>query len=92
MQQLKTYLAITVDFLLLGYASLAEIDAELRIVVIFVGLVLTVFTIVKVYYQIEEKKINNRFRRAELKEKEEQVRRFFEDKHKDDYKQLDNEL
>lgn len=78
MQQLRTYLNIAIDLIILGFASLAEVDAELRVIAIAVGLILTVFTIVKVYHQIQEKKINNAFRKVELKEKEEQVRRFFE--------------
>jgi hypothetical protein len=75
------YMQSTFEFCLLLFASLADIELEIRIVVGLVGVALSVMTLVKLYSEVKRNNIDNKIRAEHLKREQESTRRFFEEKY-----------
>lgn len=82
MNQVKLYLYSGFDLCVLIIATLADIDVEIRILLGMVGIIVAILTAVKIVQQIRKDRIENKIKTLDLKLKEEEVRRFFENKHK----------
>lgn len=75
------YMQSAFEFCLLLFASLADIEVEIRIVVGLVGIALSMLTLVKLASEIKRNNIDNQIRSEHLKREQEATRRFFEDKY-----------
>lgn len=82
MSHVKLYLQCIFDIGVLLFASLADVDRDIRIAVGSVGIVLSVLTCIKVYQQVKQNALDNKIKKIDLRMKEEEARRYFERKHR----------
>lgn len=75
------YMQSAIELVLLFFASLADIEAEIRIVVGLVGIALSTLTVVKLVGEIRRTSIDNKIRSEMLKREQESTRRMFEEKY-----------
>jgi hypothetical protein len=80
-EKLFLYMQSAFELCLLLFASLADIEVEIRIVVGLVGIVLSVLTVVKLFGEIRRNNMEYKIRSEILKREQESTRRFFEDKY-----------
>jgi len=69
------------DLCLLLFASLADIEIEIRIIVGLVGIGLSILTAIKIIGEIRRNQVDMRIKAELLKREQEATRRFFEDKY-----------
>ena len=75
------YMQSAIEFCLLLFASVADIEAEIRIVVGLVGIALSSLTLVKLVGEVRRTSIDNKIRSEILKREQESTRRMFEEKY-----------
>ncbi len=70
MTETKIYVQSLLDICLLLFATLADIDMEIRITTGLVGIALALMTCVKLGLQIKGNAMDNKIKRIELKRKQ----------------------
>lgn len=81
MIRIKLYAQAAIEGTILAWITLADVDAFIRVSAGSVTLVLTLLTIYKVLQRIRTGKIEYEQKKLELQMKQEQVRRYFEQKY-----------
>jgi hypothetical protein len=81
MKSQKLYVISFLETVILGFVSLADLDIYLRIAAGFVGIALSILTGLKIYQQIMKDRIQTDILHSERRIKEEEERRFFENKY-----------
>jgi hypothetical protein len=77
-EKLFLYMQSACELALLLFASLADIELEIRVVVGLVGIALSVLTFVKLIGEIKRNSIDNKIKLEMLKREQEATRRYFE--------------
>jgi hypothetical protein len=80
-EKLFLYMQSACELALLLFAGIADIEADIRIVVGLIGIALAILTLIKLSGEIKRNKIDNQIRAEHLKREQEATRRFFEDKY-----------
>jgi hypothetical protein len=88
MRELKTYGVLLADLSMFLISSLSNLDLEIRIVSGACAVIVMVLTGIKVIQQIKKERLQNELLKWTVKMEEEKVRRFFEEKHNNETKQL----
>jgi hypothetical protein len=83
MHRVKTILQVSLELVMLGLLSLAEMDAWIRVLAGIAGLIVAVMTVISLSQKIRLWRTEYEFKKLELKEKQEKVRRYFEEKYTD---------
>jgi hypothetical protein len=82
MQNLRYYiLAVFTETFIVQVHFWELADEWLKRVSIVAGIAVAVFTVIKFYQDISNKNLDNRIKRLDIKKKEEEVRRFFQQKY-----------
>lgn len=81
-KEVKYYVLGIVDVILLQLHNLEFLDETLKTASLVVGLIVGILTAIKFYFDLIRGKKEDRLKDLELQKKQEEVRRFFEDKYK----------
>ena len=76
----KLYAVSIADIALIGFSIFAEIEFELRVVGLLIGLVVGVLTVLKLVTDLKIRRIEHKMKNIELRRKEEEERLFFQEK------------
>lgn len=79
--RLKIIIQVSLELVMLGLLSLAEMDAWIRVLAGIAGIIVAVLTVVTLTQKIMLWKSEYALKKLELKEKEEKVRRYFEERY-----------
>lgn len=80
-QNVKLYLgAVFTEVFLVQISSWDFVDESLKRLSITAGIVVAVFTAIKIYQDISIRHLDSKMKRLEIRKKEEEERRFFEQK------------
>ncbi len=78
----KLYLSALAEISLVIIAAIADIDLHLRIVTGAAGIILAILTGIKFVQDIKRNRFELKLKKLELEKKDEEFRRYMEEKHK----------
>lgn len=81
LHRVKIIIQVSLELIMLGLLSLAEMDAWIRVLAGIAGIIVAALTVVTMTQKIMLWKSEYAMKKLELKEKEEKVRRYFEEKY-----------
>jgi hypothetical protein len=82
-QKAKYYFLAVMDIIILQIHKIDWFDESIKRASIIVGILVGLFTVVKLYFDIISKAKDNKLKGFEIRRREEEERRFFEQKYKD---------
>jgi choline-glycine betaine transporter len=92
LKQFGTYYTAAIDVVVLAWASLADIDTGTRLIAALVGLVVGVLTCVRLIQKLKVGKDEAAITKLNRKQKEEEVRRYFQIKYNNESNRNSEEI